>query len=380
MHILFITNSWVCGGAEIYLKEIINAFKKKKIKITLIMPKKKELLELFAEVGVEKSYLNLGRGFHKFRGLSLFNPLNLATLKKLSKKIAEIEKKRKIDLIFVQQDPKEKFFTTLAAEKLKKKIVWVEHGRLHLWQRIFPFNLIYARLAKKSDLIIAVSKAVKKSLISIGVPKNKIKVVWNGIDENRFSPSPKDRRLEKKYHLENKIVISNICRLRKNKGIALLLKAVAKLRNKKMVILLVGRGRDKNFFQKISRQLKIRERVIFAGFHKKTESYYNLGDIFVSSSFDPGEGLPLRILEAMACAKPIIATDISGSKEAVIDKKCGFIIPMQKIEPLAEKIAFLAENEYLRQKMGKEARKIFLRKFTKKKMINKTLEALRALN
>ncbi len=115
-------------------------------------------------------------------------------------------------------------------------------------------------------------------------------------------------------------------------------------------------GRDKRMKKKLeelAKRLGIEEDVLFVGEVKRSDiSYYFAAcDVFVIPSLS--EGMPNAALEAMACAKPIVATNVGGLPEIVIDGVNGFLVKPKDPEALAEKICILLDNEEMRLKMGK---------------------------
>ena len=100
--------------------------------------------------------------------------------------------------------------------------------------------------------------------------------------------------------------------------------------------------------------------------------FYNRSKIFVLVSLE--EGMPKVILEAMACRLPVVATNICGNKDAVVDGKTGFLIAPKKPEGLAEKIKILLKKGDLREKMGKQGRERVEKYFTWENVARQTLD------
>jgi glycosyltransferase involved in cell wall biosynthesis len=98
-------------------------------------------------------------------------------------------------------------------------------------------------------------------------------------------------------------------------------------------------------------------------------------DIFVFPTYYPPEGHPWVIIEALAAGLPIITTDQGAITESVIDGVNGFIVEKKNPEQIAEKIKLLIENPQLRQRMGRESRRMYLENFTEKKMVERLTSA-----
>jgi len=104
---------------------------------------------------------------------------------------------------------------------------------------------------------------------------------------------------------------------------------------------------------------------------EKKDNILASSDIFVFPTYYPPEGHPWVILEAMAAGLPIITTDQGAITESVIDGVNGFIVEKRNPEQIAEKIKLLIENPQLRQRMGRESRRLYLENFTEKKMVER---------
>ena len=119
--------------------------------------------------------------------------------------------------------------------------------------------------------------------------------------------------------------------------------------------------------------LGLESHFIFLGYRSDIKELLNSFDIFVLPSLF--EGLPNVVLEAMACSKPVVATAVAGTPEAVIDGKTGYLVPSQNPEALAKALINLLEDEDLLEKMGREGRRRMETHFSLEGQINK-FEAL----
>jgi len=147
------------------------------------------------------------------------------------------------------------------------------------------------------------------------------------------------------------------------KGLNILLSALAKLEeNVKLVV--IGEGDLKKKYQSRTDDLKMKERVIFVGSAISSEliKFYNLADVFVLPSISSSEAFGLVSLEAMACAKPIIVSDLPGPRTLVKEGVNGFLVKPADVDDLAEKIKLVLENSKIKE-MGEESRKIVEEKY-----------------
>src|SRR5699024_1909153 len=192
---------------------------------------------------------------------------------------------------------------------------------------------------------------------------------YNEISEEAIS------NLKNKHNIkDNDLVISFIGRLVEEKGIFDLLNAIDKLDDYNLKFIIMGSlpksERDQHSYSKIQQYVD-RKNIIFTGQVDNAEEYLYLSDIFCLPSYR--EGMPRSIIEAMAMKNAIIATDIRGSREEVVDGETGFIIDLNSSDQIAEKIKYLNSNEELLNNM-KEASYLRAQKlYDEKKVIKKQL-------
>jgi glycosyltransferase involved in cell wall biosynthesis len=132
----------------------------------------------------------------------------------------------------------------------------------------------------------------------------------------------------------------------------------------------VGDGILREQLENYARKNKIYDKVIFTGLvpPKKIPEFVSIMDILVHTSLR--EGLPKAVAQGLAGGKPVIAFDIDGTKEVVINGKTGFLIPPKDIKLLKEKIIYLLENPEISDKMGKEGQELIKQLFPVEKMVD----------
>ncbi len=114
--------------------------------------------------------------------------------------------------------------------------------------------------------------------------------------------------------------------------------------------LVIGDGHLKDKLVKLSQELNISDHVLFLGWRQDVKALLKLLDVFVLTSL--WEGLSVSILEAMASGKPVVATNIKGNNELVVDGETGFLVPAKNPQMVGEKVLYLLMNRTLAQKMG----------------------------
>lgn len=215
---------------------------------------------------------------------------------------------------------------------------------------------------KSADKIIAVSCSVKNEYIEMGIDKEKILVIPNGANLERFKPIDKNFAREKLNLEKDKKYVLFIGYLRFRKGLDYLLDAIPKiLRVEKAIFLIIGEGVLKNKLVKKSYELKIDKFVKFIGTkaHNEIPYWINASDFLVLPTL--AEGRPNVVLEAMACEKTIVASNVNGVPELIDNGKTGILIPSRNTEAIAKNVIKLLKDEELVEKMGKNAKKKLLK-------------------
>ena len=206
--------------------------------------------------------------------------------------------------------------------------------------------------------IVAVSEAIKKILISDNIPKEKISVIYDGIDINKFKKSLPADNLREQLNIPDKhIVVGTVAALVGHKDYPNLLNA-AKLaldRNKQITFIAVGSGDDKKKLVELHSELGLGDNFIFTGFQKDVGQYFKLFDIFVLPS--KTEGLGSSLLDAMAMNLPLIGTNTGGIPELIENNKNGLLVEKENSRALADAIIKLADNDELRKYFAEEGLK-----------------------
>jgi glycosyltransferase involved in cell wall biosynthesis len=229
---------------------------------------------------------------------------------------------------------------------------------------------------KQADRIITVSKASRDYVLSIGADPNKITVLYNGVDIERFKPM-EDKREAIRLKLgisQNAKVFLTVRRLVYKNGVDTLLDCahLAIKKDPQVVFLVVGKGPDLNSVQAKISELGMQENFVLAGFvpDEDLPSFYNAADFFVLPS-KSGEGLPLVALEAMACALPVIATDVGGIGE-ILNQKFGKLVSPNRPDLMAEAVLDFSGADWASRKI--ELRAMIEEKFSWDRNVDSLVE------
>jgi glycosyltransferase involved in cell wall biosynthesis len=253
------------------------------------------------------------------------------------------------DLIHVHGHPYlSSFLATKIAKRYSKPLVLTQHNTFieynNIWDTVEKLNdlAIGKQVLKEADKIIVVSNATKNYVLSLGANPEKIEVLHNGVDLDRFKPSSeaKDEMRKKLGIAKDACVVLTVRRLVYKNGIDTLIASaeIAVKKNPKLVFIVVGKGPDFNEVEEKIVQLGMQRNLRLTGFvsDRDLPFYYNVADLFALPS-KSGEGLPLVALEAMATGLPVIATDVGGTSE-VINEAYGKLVPPNSPNSLAEAI------------------------------------------
>ncbi|MCC6019361.1 MAG: glycosyltransferase family 4 protein [Candidatus Verstraetearchaeota archaeon] len=226
----------------------------------------------------------------------------------------------------------------------------------------FPFKGRYEYFVTKyalkhADHIIAISNREAKTLLSLGYSIDKISVIPNPVDTRLFRPLPQNKCRSLLNLPSNKKILLTVGNLTKVKGHIYLLEAMASITSKEedVLLVIVGSGPLKNFLLKEIDKLKLKQKVLMVGekTHKEIPLWLNASDIFILPSID--EGVPSSILEAIACGKPVIASNVGGIPDIISTNEIGFLIPPRNPKALSNAIMEALDKHWNSETIRKHA-------------------------
>lgn len=242
-------------------------------------------------------------------------------------------------------------------------------------------RLVDRLLSLRTKMLIAVSGAVKDYYHQkVGIPLSKIMVIPNAIEWERFTGPVNTIYLYDELGLTAKdFILVCIGRLTRQKGQRYLLGSISRLCRKypQLKVLFVGYGEEENNLLELAQKLGIDDIVRFLGYRQDIAQILHLSNALVLPSLY--EGLPLCVLEAMAAAKPVVATRVGGVEELVKNGQTGFIVAPENIEALAGAINNLINLRDQGKGMGEKGRQIVINNFSAQSIAQKTDELFLAL-
>jgi len=265
------------------------------------------------------------------------------------------------------------------AKKYKIPYVLQAHGslpRIASWRKLkWIYDVFFGyKLLRDASRVIALNKVEAEQYRGMGVPKEKIAIIPNGIDLSEYANLPTKGQFKKKFNVpEDKRIVLYLGRIHKTKGIDLLVKAYAYLTKKmnfKDAILVIA-GPDDGYLgeaRSIVRTLGISDSVLFTGFISSRDKLGALvdADVFVTPSF---YGFPMTFLEACAVGTPIIATSLGDTLEW-IDGRVGYLTEPTH-QALAEAIYRIVSDDALRRKFSRNCINIVKTSFSLEKVVGK---------
>lgn len=270
-------------------------------------------------------------------------------------------KKNKIEIVHTHSSKAGILGRIAAKLAAVKVIVHTVHGwSFNDYQRAIlrKIYISFEKLtAKFSDAIIVVSSFDKQKGLrnNIGVEK-KYTLIRYGLDRKNFSVKENNVREELGITQED-LVVTNISCLKPQKS-PLDFVRLAHLISKEfpnIKFLLVGDGVLRKQIEKLILKLGLQNKIILTGWRRDIPEILSISDCLVLTSL--WEGLPIVVLEAMAAARPAIATNTGGVKEVVIEDKTGFLVNRRDMERMSEKVVTLLKDEALKKELGEAARR-----------------------
>lgn len=240
------------------------------------------------------------------------------------------------------------------------------------------YDIVFGyKLLRDAAKVIALTRVEAEQYKSMGVPEEKIAIIPNGIDLSEYADLPPKGYFKKKFNIpEEKKIILYLGRIHRTKGIDLLIKAYAHLINKMKIkdTILVIVGPDDGYLKevkKLTAALGVLKHVLFTGplyGRDKLEAYVDSEFYVLPSRY---ETFPMTVLEAYACNKPVVASNVGGLNELVVNGETGLIFEAENHIELADKLIYMLKNPKETLKMGLNGRRIVEEKYSIEKIVDK---------
>ncbi|MFH1055289.1 MAG: glycosyltransferase family 4 protein [Candidatus Altiarchaeota archaeon] len=372
--------SHVLGGMEIHAMDLAKGIAKSGHEVIVITSRHPSGIMHESVDGVEIYYTDVDATSKK--------PLGRKALNKLE----ELHREKKFDVVHSQSTAAFYYVRDGIKKRLGVPLITTMHGTslseirsiinqgfsLMLFPKILfhTFNHYYwtKEFIKESEAVIAISKELSEDIPKeFNIAKDTVKTIYNGIDTTVFRSYAS--KVMGEYPGER--IILSVSVLHRQKGVQYLIEALAKLvdRIPNAHLIVVGDGPYRKSLEQRTIRLKLGKNVTFMGKvqHEGLADYYNACEAFIIPTIRV-EGLPLIELEAMACGKPVIASEIGGIPSVITDGVNGLLVKPKDIDTLANRLIEVLENEKLARRLGSSARKTIEEGFSREKMVADTIK------
>ncbi len=326
----------------------------------------KKWIKALSEKGIEIQAFGLGRPqddfFDQFENVTVHHAeftnqygksgLNKLKYLKVVKRLKQIEAAFSPDIVHAHYATSYGLIGTFLRHKNFLISVWGEDVFSFPKESVYK-KILFKRNLRKAKAIFSTSNVMAKE--TQRYTKKKVNVVPFGVDVSIFKPINQGFRNED-------LVIGIVKTLEDKYGIKFLIESFSRVLktnpNLNLKLLIVGKGRKEEELKAQVSSLGIKEYVEFTGAvaHTSVPSYFNKMDIVVVPSVLDGESFGVAAVEASACEKPVIVSNVGGLPEVVIDGITGLICEPRNSTCLAEKIDLLIQDEQLRIQLGKNGR------------------------
>lgn len=332
------------GGAEKYIKDI------------LINLKKDYEFYLVYDNSGDNVYELINKYNIKNKNIKMRKAYDLKAVKEL----ANYVKKEKINVIHTH------FFQENAIAVLAKRLYNLKCKIIRTYHIENNANklktIIHNKIINSSDVIIAVSKYTYEYLVKKGVKKDKIQIVYNGLNFHKIRNKKNKLDIRNDFNIsEDEFLIGCVGRLSLEKGQSFLIDCINKIRDEKFKVLIIGNGEEKEKLNNKIEELKLQDKVYLTGFRKDILEVISSLDMLVAPSMH--ETLGYSVIEALACDIPVVATRVGGLPEIIDEDINGLLVEYNNITDMCDKIKYIINKKDVYNKYKLNARKSVVKKF-----------------
>ncbi|MCQ9205357.1 MAG: glycosyltransferase family 4 protein [Omnitrophica bacterium] len=364
MNILYIANKgYFKGGGQVSLWNLVRRINPDKFIPHFICPSQGAFFDTLTRDQISVDIIS----YPHFKTLNMFAVLKAISL------IKQIAIEKKIDLIHAN-GPRMNLLSGLVAKICKMPVVW--HERTLVEKGMWDSDRFFSFLA---DKIICNSDAIRERFLKNGKIHKKVITIINGVDTTLFNPHVDGSSVRREFNIrDNEIVIGMAGRIEPSKGQLCFLKAARDLASKyNNLKFLIAGGifsecpiNYKRELEEFITKHNLEKKVIFAGVRNDMPQILAAMNIMVLAA--DAEACGRVLFEAMACAKPIVATNTGGTPEIVIDKETGLLVPPKNSKALVKAIIALLDDKDLAKQMGVKGRERVEKYFTIQEHVRKT--------
>lgn len=350
------------GGGERYLELLLDYIDRDRFRPMLICPEPGPFVDKMISKHIPTHIVHLA---------PLFNPLAVIRLAHLLKRNAVT--------ILQTHGARANVYGCLAAKLAGVPcVVATIHNSIRDYEVSLIRRHLYLTILRVvlplTNRLICVSDAIKRDVLT-DCPDvaTRTTTIRNGIDKRRFSQGGDPNKIRKEWCVGNGPTLLVMARLTEQKGHRFLIEALPGLRAEwpSLTCLFVGEGESEEALRALTRKMGVEQACRFAGAQNNVGDWYAAADVVVLPSLS--EGLPFVVLEAMAMARPVIASSVNGVPEVIQDGLNGLLVPPRNPQALEGAIQSVLRDPVRAVRMGEAGREEVATAFTVDKMIHDTV-------
>ena len=351
-------------GAQRHVIDLCLSLQSEGHEVILLLGNSGKMHEYARTLGIETHVLkHLKRSIHAFHDF-----VGVIELVQLLKKLEP-------DIV-ASHSSKAGILVRVAAWWLKIPNTFTVHGWSFAEGGPFFAGKVYQLIEKAIGLIsckvILISEADKEYALQLGVlEKQKMELIHHGIKSPPYVIKPFN------YKSDLPLTMVMAARFQAQKDHETLVKALSQLKNLNWRLFFLGDGELVPFIKERVQKLGLSDKIFFEGAVDNVPEYLQQADVFLLIS--NWEGLPISILEAMSYGLPVIASDVAGVKEEVLDGVNGFVVPRKDAQSITSAISALYYDRQMALAMGEQSRERFEKYFTIDLMIKRTIQLYKDL-
>ncbi len=223
------------------------------------------------------------------------------------------------------------------------------------------YKHLVTEVLKEFDCVVTLSKHCAKELQTVGLSSNHIRVTYYGVDLTKYKPSNDGLKAREHFKIGTRPTILFVGHIRPRKGPQILLESIPNIVKEIPDVLVIFVGPDYGILDQLKKRgefLNITSNILFTPPLPDSTviSLYAACDIFAFPSCTAIECFGLSMVQAMACAKPVVGSNIDGIPEVIVDGETGFLVPPGNEVELGKRLIQLLKNNHLREQMGRAGR------------------------
>jgi len=232
-------------------------------------------------------------------------------------------------------------------------VVSARGSDINLYKEFPVIRRLLKYTLQKADKVITVSSALKDTVVSLGIAREKVIVIPNGVNADKFVSLPK-KEARAELGLSHQQIVLSVGHLTPVKGFDLLIQAVKMLvqqgRYEELLLIIVGEGASRKDLERLASDLGIARHVRLIGEvpHEALASWYSAADLFCLASVR--EGWPNVILESLSCGTPVLGVRVGGIPEILSSDKVGMVVSRDPKE-IADAMVVAFERSWSRESL-----------------------------